>query len=326
MSKKQVSYLRKDDLPLLVPRGLEETWGERRADVMQAQVKEEGSVVMQVARAGVLMCKGLVILFVGCLRGIFNKELRGPLKDYFLENAQAVFKAYSMFIGAAIAAWPLTLGSLLISPASFVSTMLLVPSLSINWVGQSQPHLFSNVFNAQMLDLDEEVGKDMVERMKRNTEHKTNFAVKQWDKIRKYLHFYAQYTVIGIIGWLPFVGPFLVPALQAYVLARKMSWLLLKPYMKQYLMLTYKEQQTLMRYHWAVIFGFTYPLVLLAAIPFAGVFVMGLGQAAVATLVLQEIGEVRKTDQSRAPSEGERNLKQKVAYGVAAASSGVKQE
>jgi CysZ protein len=102
------------------------------------------------------------------------------------------------------------------------------------------------------------------------------------------VYFLGVTVALFAVTLVPFVGPLLGPPLQLWYAARTFTWELLDPYFER-VGSDYAHQRKIVRGHRATLAGFGLPWVAVMALPFVGPLLFGLAQAAVATVVADEL-------------------------------------
>lgn len=87
-------------------------------------------------------------------------------------------------------------------------------------------------------------------------------------------------------SFIPVVGPFLGPVLQAYFTARLLGWEMLDPYFEK-LEVRFDAQHDFVRQHRAPLVGFALPFSLVMSIPLVGPLLFGVAQAAAGMMVVE---------------------------------------
>ena len=87
-------------------------------------------------------------------------------------------------------------------------------------------------------------------------------------------------------SFIPVVGPFLGPVLQAYFTARLLGWEMLDPYFEK-LEVRFDAQHDFVRQHRGPLVGFALPFSLVMSIPLVGPLLFGVAQAAAGMMVVE---------------------------------------
>ncbi|MDC0718176.1 EI24 domain-containing protein [Nannocystis bainbridge] len=178
--------------------------------------------------------------------------------------------------------WTTWLGRWALRIGGGLLALVAAPMLSFFVVSIGLPFLADGVFMAGMRATD----PALAARLERPAE--LGFVAATVGSIRRAVYFLGVTAVLFGLTLVPFVGPLLGPPLQLWYAARTFTWELLDPYFERTGQ-TYAQQQTVVRAHRATLAGFGLPWVAVMALPFVGPLLFGLAQAAVATVVADEL-------------------------------------
>ncbi|PCC71466.1 Uncharacterized protein involved in cysteine biosynthesis [Nannocystis exedens] len=178
--------------------------------------------------------------------------------------------------------WTTWLGRWALRIGGGLLALVAAPMLAYFTVSIGFPILADGVFMAGLRATD----PALAARLERPAE--LGFVKATLGSIRRALYFLGVTLALFALTLVPFVGPVLGPPLQLWYAARTFTWELLDPYFER-VGSDYSHQRTVVRAHRATLAGFGLPWVAVMALPFVGPLLFGLAQAAVATVVADEL-------------------------------------
>ncbi|MDC0669885.1 EI24 domain-containing protein [Nannocystis radixulma] len=178
--------------------------------------------------------------------------------------------------------WTTWLGRWALRLGGGALALVAAPMLAFFAVSIGFPFLADGVFMAGVRATD----PALATRLERSSE--LGFVAATVGSIKRAVYFLGVTVALLAVTLVPFVGPLLGPPLQLWYAARTFTWELLDPYFER-VGSDYAHQQKIVRGHRATLAGFGLPWVAVMALPFVGPLLFGLAQAAVATVVADEL-------------------------------------
>jgi uncharacterized protein involved in cysteine biosynthesis len=178
--------------------------------------------------------------------------------------------------------WMTWLGRWALRVGGSLLALVAAPMLALFVVNIGLPFLADGVFMAGMRAADPTIAA----RLEQPSE--LGFIAATLGSVRRAVYFVGVTLALFGLTLVPFLGPVLGPPLQLWYAARTLSWELLDPYFERRGH-DYKHQQDIVRARRATLAGFGLPWAAVMALPFVGPLLFGLAQAAVASVVVEEL-------------------------------------